>query len=144
MPLLVRIWKGPLKWLGNLAIVGGIVGVRRTISASVPRKLKENTNAMSRPDDSALHLPRARHALADGADLQLLSADRARVLFAASVLDRAGAGRRPDFALLASVRRASVSCGRVWMHAVWRRDMAITGVDKRWLEHTKEYADESR
>ena len=27
IPLLVRIWKGPLKWLGNLAMVGGIVGV---------------------------------------------------------------------------------------------------------------------
>jgi ferredoxin len=27
IPLLVRIWKGPLKWLGNVAMVGGIVGV---------------------------------------------------------------------------------------------------------------------
>ncbi len=27
VPLLVRIWKGPLKWLGNLAIAAGIVGV---------------------------------------------------------------------------------------------------------------------
>src|ERR1700686_574960 len=26
VPLLVRIWKGPLKWLGNFAIVAGIVG----------------------------------------------------------------------------------------------------------------------
>jgi formate dehydrogenase subunit gamma len=29
----------------------------------------------------------------------------------------------------------------LWMHAVWRRDMAITEVDKRWLKHTKEYAE---
>jgi formate dehydrogenase beta subunit len=27
IPLLVRIWKGPLKWLGNLAMVGGVLGV---------------------------------------------------------------------------------------------------------------------
>ena len=27
VPLLVRIWKGPLKWLGNLAMVGGVLGV---------------------------------------------------------------------------------------------------------------------
>jgi len=27
VPLLVRIWKGPLKWLGNLAMAAGILGV---------------------------------------------------------------------------------------------------------------------
>jgi formate dehydrogenase beta subunit len=27
VPLSVRLWKGPLKWLGNLAIIGGLVGV---------------------------------------------------------------------------------------------------------------------
>jgi hypothetical protein len=27
IPLLVRIWKGPLKWIGNLAMAGGILGV---------------------------------------------------------------------------------------------------------------------
>jgi len=27
VPLTVRIWKGPLKWLGNLAMIGGVVGV---------------------------------------------------------------------------------------------------------------------
>jgi formate dehydrogenase subunit gamma len=29
----------------------------------------------------------------------------------------------------------------VWMHSVWRRDMAITDADQRWLEHTKDYAE---
>lgn len=29
----------------------------------------------------------------------------------------------------------------IWMHAVWRKDMAITEVDKRWLDHTKDYAE---
>jgi formate dehydrogenase iron-sulfur subunit len=23
----VRLWKGPLKWLGNLAMMGGLIGV---------------------------------------------------------------------------------------------------------------------
>jgi hypothetical protein len=27
IPLLVRIWKGPLKWLGNLAMTAGVLGV---------------------------------------------------------------------------------------------------------------------
>jgi len=27
VPLAVRLWKGPLKWLGNLAMIGGLVGV---------------------------------------------------------------------------------------------------------------------
>jgi Formate dehydrogenase N, transmembrane len=27
IPLAVRFWKGPFKWLGNLAMVGGILGV---------------------------------------------------------------------------------------------------------------------
>jgi hypothetical protein len=25
--VLVRLWKGPLKWLGNLAMIGGVLGV---------------------------------------------------------------------------------------------------------------------
>jgi hypothetical protein len=27
IPLLVRLWKGPMKWLGGLAMVGGVLGV---------------------------------------------------------------------------------------------------------------------
>jgi len=27
VPLAVKLWKHPLKWLGNLAIVGGLVGL---------------------------------------------------------------------------------------------------------------------
>ena len=29
----------------------------------------------------------------------------------------------------------------VWMHSVWRRDMAITEVDKRWLDDVKDYVE---
>ena len=27
VPLSVRLWKKPLKWLGNLAMIGGLIGV---------------------------------------------------------------------------------------------------------------------
>jgi hypothetical protein len=27
VPLSVKLWKGPLKWLGNIAIVGGVIGL---------------------------------------------------------------------------------------------------------------------
>ena len=27
IPLAVKLWKTPLKWLGNLAMVGGVLGV---------------------------------------------------------------------------------------------------------------------
>ena len=27
VPWTVRLWKGPLKWLGNLAMIGGLIGV---------------------------------------------------------------------------------------------------------------------
>ncbi len=27
VPVLVRLWKGPLKWLGNVAMIGGLLGV---------------------------------------------------------------------------------------------------------------------
>jgi hypothetical protein len=27
IPFMVKIWKGPLKWLGNLAMVGGLIGL---------------------------------------------------------------------------------------------------------------------
>jgi hypothetical protein len=27
IPAVVRLWKGPLKWLGNVAMIGGLLGV---------------------------------------------------------------------------------------------------------------------
>ena len=27
IPLSVKLWKGPLKWLGNIAMVGGLIGL---------------------------------------------------------------------------------------------------------------------
>ena len=29
----------------------------------------------------------------------------------------------------------------IWMHAVWSREMALSNDDKKWLDHTKDYAE---
>jgi anaerobic selenocysteine-containing dehydrogenase len=42
VPLLVRIWKGPLKWLGNLAIAAGIVGAAAHYLRFGPKKVEED------------------------------------------------------------------------------------------------------
>jgi hypothetical protein len=41
IPLLVRIWKGPLKWLGNLAMVGGVLGVALHYVRFGPKKVEK-------------------------------------------------------------------------------------------------------
>jgi hypothetical protein len=46
VPLSVRLWKGPLKWLGNLAMVGGIVGMAFHYMRFGPKKEEE-----IKPDD---------------------------------------------------------------------------------------------
>jgi len=38
IPLSVRVWKGPLKWLGNLAMVGGILGIAAHYLRFGPKK----------------------------------------------------------------------------------------------------------
>ncbi len=44
IPLAVQLWKKPLKWLGNLAIVGGIVGVFAHYLRFGPKVVKEETH----------------------------------------------------------------------------------------------------
>jgi len=43
IPLAVQLWKKPLKWLGNLAIFGGIVGVFAHYLRFGPKVVKEDT-----------------------------------------------------------------------------------------------------
>ncbi len=41
IPLVVRLWKGPAKWLGNLAMVGGVVGVVLHYMRFGPKRVEE-------------------------------------------------------------------------------------------------------
>jgi len=36
VPWTVKLWKGPLKWLGNVAMVGGLIGLVRALFAVRP------------------------------------------------------------------------------------------------------------
>jgi hypothetical protein len=38
---MVRIWKGPLKWLGNFAIVAGLVAAATHFVRFGPKKVEE-------------------------------------------------------------------------------------------------------
>jgi formate dehydrogenase beta subunit len=42
VPLTVRLWKGPLKWLGNLAMIGGLVGVTMHYLRFGPKQVKDD------------------------------------------------------------------------------------------------------
>ena len=41
IPLLVRLWKGPLKWIGSLAMFGGVLGVALHYLRFGPKKEHE-------------------------------------------------------------------------------------------------------
>jgi formate dehydrogenase beta subunit len=41
IPLSVRLWKGPLKWIGNLAMLGGLVGLAWHYMRFGPKKEEE-------------------------------------------------------------------------------------------------------
>jgi hypothetical protein len=43
---MVRIWKGPMKWLGNFAMVAGILGVATHYIRFGPKEVEEE------PEDS--------------------------------------------------------------------------------------------
>ncbi len=121
VPWMVRIWKGPLKWLGNLAMAAGIIGVAAHYIRFGPKEVRRNrrnprnerhgsrSTHPARRRDRALHIHRAHDALAHGPHVSLLPGDRPGLLFTASVLDRVCAGRRPHVAILASHRRRSCS-----------------------------------
>jgi len=39
VPLSVKLWKGPLKWLGKLAMIGGLLGVTLHYLRFGPKKV---------------------------------------------------------------------------------------------------------
>ncbi len=48
VPLLVRIWKGPLKWLGNFAIAAGLLGAAAHYLRFGPKKVEDKPNSENR------------------------------------------------------------------------------------------------
>jgi formate dehydrogenase beta subunit len=42
VPLSVKLWKGPLKWLGNLAMIGGLIGVTMHYLRFGPKQVPED------------------------------------------------------------------------------------------------------
>jgi hypothetical protein len=42
VPLSVKLWKGPLKWLGNLAMIGGLLGVTMHYLRFGPKHVSPN------------------------------------------------------------------------------------------------------
>jgi hypothetical protein len=47
IPLLVRIWKGPLKWIGNLAMTAGVLGVIGHYLRYGPKEVPEEKEVKS-------------------------------------------------------------------------------------------------
>jgi formate dehydrogenase beta subunit len=40
VPWMVRLWKGPLKWLGNVAVIGGLIGITLHYFRFGPKQVK--------------------------------------------------------------------------------------------------------
>jgi len=48
VPLLVRVWKGPLKWLGNLAMIGGVLGVAAHYLRFGPKEVEKSGDEVAK------------------------------------------------------------------------------------------------
>ena len=118
-----------------------------TTCDSAPRKLIQSrrftghdrdepvsaTNQLRTRSDRALHAARARDALDRRPHVPVPAATGLALLLAAPVLDRRGAGRRPDDR--GSGIRGSGCCSPiavVWMHRIWRAEMRTTAADRDW------------
>jgi formate dehydrogenase beta subunit len=48
VPWAVRLWKGPLKWIGNLAMIGGLIGVAMHYLGYGPKQVQEEREGVRR------------------------------------------------------------------------------------------------
>ena len=49
IPWVVKFWKGPLKWIGNLAMLGGVIGVTLHYLRFGPKQVEPEKNREDRP-----------------------------------------------------------------------------------------------
>jgi formate dehydrogenase beta subunit len=49
IPWVVKFWKGPLKWIGNLAMLGGVIGVTLHYLRFGPKQVETDKNGDGRP-----------------------------------------------------------------------------------------------
>jgi formate dehydrogenase beta subunit len=49
IPWVVKFWKGPLKWIGNLAMIGGVIGVTLHYLRFGPKQVEPEKNGEGRP-----------------------------------------------------------------------------------------------
>jgi hypothetical protein len=49
VPWVVKFWKGPLKWIGNLAVIGGVIGVTLHYLRFGPKQVEPEKNGGDRP-----------------------------------------------------------------------------------------------
>ena len=50
VPWTVRIWKGPAKWIGNLAMLGGILGVTLHYLRFGPKQVEPDHDLEGKPE----------------------------------------------------------------------------------------------
>ena len=121
IPWTVQLWKKPLKWLGNAAMLGGLLGLavhylrfgpKTEEGEETPEDRSKGSTTMrdrsptpSERTNSALHLSRAPDALGRGHLLRVSASDGPRVLVALAVLACVRVRRREHFPRTASLGR---------------------------------------
>jgi formate dehydrogenase beta subunit len=110
IPWTVQLWKHPLKWIGNLAIVGGLLGLVVHYLRFGPKTLEEDKQKKPTRKCSALFLPGATGALAGGLFLRLPHADGPGVLVALALLAGLRLGRGHHISRAAFVGWLDLRC----------------------------------
>jgi len=125
IPLLVRLWKGPLKWIGSLAMFGGVLGV----ALHYPPLWSEEGGRMILRYTLR---ERVMHWLAGFTYLYLLTSGLAffapQLYWMAAIL-----GGGPVARFWHPWAGLAFTIVMLWMHQTWRADMRMTETDRRWM-----------
>ena len=161
IPWVVRFWKGPAKWIGNLAMLGGVIGVTLHYLRFGPKQVDAaGDERRMRREDSHEHF--ARHSSGrslgetGGRILRYTLSERVHhwlagltyiyclitglafwspyMYWLAAMVGGGPTARfwHPWFGLVFTL---SV----FWMYKMWRGDMLTTDADRRWSKAMKYY-----